>query len=636
MTTKITYLLTQIILMCSLLKVAESSGQGFSATSSNWDVPVGGIKSGATNLGFYLPGFYTASSYSLNSQNWNIMDINGDGLSDLVVTSENLTANTATVFGAATNPYWKVYLNNGSGFSTLASNWAVPVGGLKNGANNLGFYLAGFSTAASYSLNSQNWNVMDMNGDNKPDLVVTSENLTANTSTVFSPSSNPYWKVYLNTGSGFSTIANNWAVPVGGLKNGANNVGFYLTGFYTAASYSLHSQNWNVTDINADGKPDLVVTSENLTANTSTVFGTAPNLYWKVYLNTGTGFSTTASNWAVPIGGLKNGATNLGFYLSAYSTAANYSLNSQNWNLMDINADGKPDLVVTSENLTSNTSTVYSAASNPYWKVYLNNGSGFSTVASNWTVPMGGLKNGANNLGFYLTAYYTAASYALNSQNWNLMDINGDGLSDLVVTSENLTANNATVFSPTSNPYWKVYLNNGSGFSTAPSNWAVPVGGLKNGANNLGFYLAGFSTAASYSLNSQNWNVMDMNGDNKPDLVVTSENLTANTSTVYSPTSNPYWKVYINTSITGGLSASDNFINDISIFPNPFSNQITFSFTDKDQTTITLYNFLGKQMLQQTFTNSLTINAEQLGDGIYFYAFRNSKGLLKTGKVIKQ
>lgn len=76
--------------------------------------------------------------------------------------------------------------------------------------------------------------------------------------------------------------------------------------------------------------------------------------------------------------------------------------------------------------------------------------------------------------------------------------------------------------------------------------------------------------------------------------------------------------------------------NSIKCFPNPFFTQLTFSLADYEQTTILLYNFLGQQVLQQTFTNSTTINTEQLADGIYFYELRNSKGTLKTGKVVKQ
>jgi hypothetical protein len=72
------------------------------------------------------------------------------------------------------------------------------------------------------------------------------------------------------------------------------------------------------------------------------------------------------------------------------------------------------------------------------------------------------------------------------------------------------------------------------------------------------------------------------------------------------------------------------------IFPNPFSDQLIFSFADNVPTTISLYNFLGQEVLQHTFTNSTTINTEQLADGIYFYELRKDKGALKTGKLVKQ
>ena len=71
-------------------------------------------------------------------------------------------------------------------------------------------------------------------------------------------------------------------------------------------------------------------------------------------------------------------------------------------------------------------------------------------------------------------------------------------------------------------------------------------------------------------------------------------------------------------------------------FPNPFSNQLTFTIPDNNPTTISLYNFLGQQILQQTFTNSATLNTEQMQNGIYFYELRDYKGLVKVGKVVKQ
>ena len=88
-------------------------------------------------------------------------------------------------------------------------------------------------------------------------------------------------------------------------------------------------------------------------------------------------------------------------------------------------------------------------------------------------------------------------------------------------------------------------------------------------------------------------------------------------------------------SLTTGMEDIRNGFS-INITPNPFSSQLTFSLADNEQTTVSLYNFLGQQVLRQTFTNSTTINNEQMPDGIYFYELKNSKGIIKSGKVVKQ
>ena len=87
---------------------------------------------------------------------------------------------------------------------------------------------------------------------------------------------------------------------------------------------------------------------------------------------------------------------------------------------------------------------------------------------------------------------------------------------------------------------------------------------------------------------------------------------------------------------SAGINDVDNALNRVNAFPNPFSTHLTFVFTGKEQTTVTLYDFLGRPILQQAFTSSTTINTEQLAEGIYFYELRTSKGKLTTGKVVKQ
>ena len=106
-----------------------------------------------------------------NSTQWNTVDITGDGKVDLIETSDYSTG-TFIQYGAPGAPYWKVYTGNGSGFSTSAVNWTTPVGGQYSAINgNYGFLNTnGQSNMESIS---QSWQMIDMNNDHLPDLVVT-------------------------------------------------------------------------------------------------------------------------------------------------------------------------------------------------------------------------------------------------------------------------------------------------------------------------------------------------------------------------------------------------------------------------------------------------------------------------------
>lgn len=84
---------------------------------------------------------------------------------------------------------------------------------------------------------------------------------------------------------------------------------------------------------------------------------------------------------------------------------------------------------------------------------------------------------------------------------------------------------------------------------------------------------------------------------------------------------------------TGFISINKNSFSKI--FPNPFSSQINVQLSDNEHTTVTFYDFLGRQILQQRFSNSAIIITEQLAPGIYIYELRNDKGTFKSGKIIK-
>ncbi|MBP6698301.1 MAG: VCBS repeat-containing protein, partial [Flavobacteriales bacterium] len=148
----------------------------------------------------------------------------------------------------------KVYLNTGNGFSGTSVNWSLPAGGQIDGGVNQGFNLL---SAIGYDTNSDTWSTVDINGDSKPDLVCTGTRAANGYVTEFSPGNNSYWKVYLNTGNGFSGTSVNWSLPAGGQIDGGVNQGFNLL---SAIGYDTNSDTWSTVDINGDGKPDLVCT----------------------------------------------------------------------------------------------------------------------------------------------------------------------------------------------------------------------------------------------------------------------------------------------------------------------------------------------------------------------------------------
>lgn len=72
------------------------------------------------------------------------------------------------------------------------------------------------------------------------------------------------------------------------------------------------------------------------------------------------------------------------------------------------------------------------------------------------------------------------------------------------------------------------------------------------------------------------------------------------------------------------------------IFPNPAFDNLNIEYYTNEPSEITLYDLSSRKLLQQAFTNTITINTEQLAKGIYLYTVRNRNGIIKNGKVIKQ
>lgn len=71
------------------------------------------------------------------------------------------------------------------------------------------------------------------------------------------------------------------------------------------------------------------------------------------------------------------------------------------------------------------------------------------------------------------------------------------------------------------------------------------------------------------------------------------------------------------------------------IFPNPFLDELTFSSDNNEFLEIILYDVTSGKIRQHNFKNSITLNTEQLGKGIYLYEVRNKNSVVMKGKAVK-
>ncbi len=71
------------------------------------------------------------------------------------------------------------------------------------------------------------------------------------------------------------------------------------------------------------------------------------------------------------------------------------------------------------------------------------------------------------------------------------------------------------------------------------------------------------------------------------------------------------------------------------VFPNPLTNTLNVKIGDNEPSEIILYDIASRKIQQQKFTNTVSVNTEQLAKGIYVYEVRDKNGLCKKGKVVK-
>ena len=329
-----------------------------------------------------------------------LRDMDGDLREDLVVTRSC----DDTTIGVTD---WLVYPNTGSGFGA-AVRFALPV--LPTSPGCVGASL------------------VDVDGDFKPDLVVTS--LCTDTSVGTSR-----WLVYPSSGTAFAATAQPLQLPAAGA------LGTYATLEVDAPSCATFQPAYAFFDLTGDHKADLVVTSacDDPTVGISS---------WRVYPGTGTAL-------AAPISFTLPGANTFASPRQG-EVACQGAAPSPRYAVLDFDGDYKPDLVVTK-------SCIDTSAGSSHWLVYPNGGASFGQSEIVALPVLAGAPAGAFEA-FADTAQCVSGGGMLAHA---LADVDGDLKPDLVVTSACTDASVGV-------SDWYVFRNQGASFGTL-SAYALPA-----------------------------------------------------------------------------------------------------------------------------------------------------------------
>lgn len=316
-----------------------------------------------------LDGLHAANSVEL------VMDIDGDGDLDLVLARDPATGE---VYGAGATPHWRVYEGDGTtGFATTVTEWSLP------------------ALDRLESVHQRGWStVRDLDGDGVPELVHTRANDNHPHGWTEGRS---HWRVYRVDGDGFSDTYEEWPLPPSPVGYGNE---------FTAWTDDSYFTNTTV-DLTGDGRPDLV--SPHDFQWPYGVWGAdADRPHWRVYENTGAGFSPEAQRWPVP---------HATFDFPSEAGDRLYPT-SDAWRTFDLMAE-RPSLVLAADPETGEGFVDDGA---PVWAAFRNTGSGFETTHTSWSLP-DAVFDGFWHLDGRVT------------EGWVTTDLDGDGCQDLVLTA---------------------------------------------------------------------------------------------------------------------------------------------------------------------------------------------------------
>ena len=224
------------------------------------------LPSAGTSDGFFALGYAAPSP---NTRHWATVDVNGDGVLDLVQTADP-AVNGGFAWSDSQGQFWRVFGGEPAGFARVASAWRVPSSGLADGF---------FATRASDEGAPRQWTLVDLDGDKAVEIVQTADPSKPG-GVVFRDARGPFWRVFKLRAGYTVPSAERLAVPESSTLNGFSAA--------TASDGPLGPRAWMLVDLNGDGRLDLVQTADpsraNLPPSEPRTFSDAAGAYWRVWL----------------------------------------------------------------------------------------------------------------------------------------------------------------------------------------------------------------------------------------------------------------------------------------------------------------------------------------------------------------
>lgn len=302
--------------------------------TSRWDV----YKASATGFAakpraFRIPAprcerSFDAVASPATSVRWATIDLSGDGLVDLVVTSDECDPTVGVT-------HWDLYEGSADGFAAAPRAYALPAARCDVPFDSV----AGAGRGVTYSL-------LSLAGGKGVDLVVTSDSCDPNIGKV-------RWDVYRAGASGFAKAPSPYGLPTA--RCGES--------FDALAQYASAKLSWSTLDLSGDGRLDLVVTSDGCDADVS-------KKHWDVYRGGEAAFEKAPAPFTLP-------AARCG---AAYATTASTGLGKLSWSLLDLGGGHAPELLVTSDGCDAD-------VGKKRWDAYAWSESGFAASPRSIAVP---------------------------------------------------------------------------------------------------------------------------------------------------------------------------------------------------------------------------------------------------------